>query len=209
MKNIILVEGKNDKIFYEFLIRNIFSEYSFNFSEVIKDDKLNCNIETLNSKNKLETHLKRVKNDNIDNKIPLKVGVIWDRDDEKVENLKSGIKDIFDDIFKNYPAKSKVIPFIFSENYKEVEYYLKEIKSKDSKQADCFYDNCNLNDKEAIKEWLRIYLRFDCCPKKLKKETVNNCFFEAIFKCDYANEYFNFKREDLIEFDKFLNNFKE
>ena len=68
MKNIILVEGKNDKIFYEFLIRNIFSDYNINLSEVIKDDKINCNIESLNSKNKLKPYLINLREENINKK---------------------------------------------------------------------------------------------------------------------------------------------
>lgn len=209
MKNIILVEGKNDKIFYEFLIKNLFSEYNINLSEVIKNDKINCNIESLNSKSKLKPFLINFREENINNKIPLRVGVIWDRDEEEIKVLKEEIKTIFDNVFKNYPAQNGVIPFVFSENYKEVEYYLKDIKSQDSKQADCFYETCELNEKEAIKEWLRIYLRFDCCSKKLKKKSVNNCFFEAVFKCDYAKDFFDFNRQNLVEFQNFLNNFKE
>lgn len=209
MKNIILVEGKSDKIFYEFLIKNLFSEYEINISEIVRENKINCNIEVLNSKNKLKPFLMNLREENINQKIELKVGIIWDKDEESIEDLKVEIESIYNNIFKNYPVKNQVIPFIFSENYKEVEYYLKDIKSQKSKYADCFYDNCDLNEKDAIKEWLRIYLRFDCCPKKLKKSSVFNCFFENVFKCEYAKDYFDFKREDLVEFQNFLNNFKE
>ncbi len=205
---IILVESKNDKAFYNYLIKYVFDRKML-VEEI--EVKKTCEIQDMRGKDDLKTKLKEVKTkyqtseDGDENKIT--VGVIVDRDDDEVEDRKQWIQKSFDDVFEDIQEKQLVV-YVFDDNYKEVEYYLKTKKIKDSAFADCIFQDCNkhISEKDLMKEWVRLYLK-NACDKKIRKQSVENCFFEKVFECGMADKFFDLKADDLPSFGAFLKKF--
>ncbi|MEI6065678.1 MAG: DUF3226 domain-containing protein, partial [Pseudanabaena sp. ELA748] len=72
----------------------------------------------------------------------------------------------------------------------ELETVLKIIKQKESIHADCLesWKNClvsngkTIKDKDFDKFWVNIYVRFDTCSNKDKKQAGSKCTFEYAMK---------------------------
>ena len=204
---IILVESKNDKAFYTYLIKRIFCCKAL-VEEI--EAKQTCKIQEMSGKDNLRLKLEEIKErykakeEDTDGK--LIVGVIIDRDDDEIEHRKQDIEKTFDSVFADMPTDAKLISYIFDDNYKEIEYYLKAKKNKDSTFADCIFNSCRdgISEKDLMKEWVRLYLK-NACDKKTKKSNNEDCLFQRVFECERAADFFDFKVEDLPRFKIFLN----
>ena len=217
-KNYILVEGSDDLAIYRFIIKNIFN-MEFELKNICHD--INCEFKGSggfhNFKNKLWELLKLHKDEN--NKIVIdRIGIIGDLDDKNKSERQKELERIFNNVFKDYKEEIKLFTFI-CEDFKEVEFLLKENKILDSKVADCFYDNFKTScknlginkyqiEKLAIKYWIDFYLNSYCCKEIDPDE--KNCSISRAFNKKNIDKCFDIQHNKFLDnFEKFLNNFKE
>jgi len=211
MKNLLIVESKNDKFFIEALIHHLNLESVEVASGVICGiDDFEC-LGGLSEKKLTETLIAikgRIKKD--DESIQ-KVGIIIDIDEKtKIERLNlvnNALSQAFntqkaiDDIntFVNIPIDALqdieiAVYFTNLDGKGELETVLKQIKTKDSVYADCLqsWQDClrrnninqgnGLKNKDFDKFWVNVYIRYDTCTKEEQKQAERKCGNEAAMK---------------------------
>jgi hypothetical protein len=217
-KSYILLEGSEDLIIYSYIIKNVFN-MNITPQDICTD--INCEFKVSGGfrgfKAKLTELYQKYDNENTDIK---NIGVIQDRDDRNKDKLESNLREIFNKVFGEYAEDINFYPFVY-EGFTELEKLLHNTKQLDSKIADCFLKNfiehCKNLDKNdyqleklAYKNWLDMYIEIYCSEyldiKEQKKKTLKN-----VFKHQKVKECFNFQKDEkfLLEFQEFLNNFKE
>ncbi len=235
MSNIIIVESKNDKAFFEALINHLNLE-----SSQIKIDAPICNIDDIQcleglNQTKLTEHIEGLRNDLVKKDISA-VGVILDHDGKKVERYEM-VNQAFHSVFhierqiqssnRLIDVKAKVEEDYFDikigccltgvDDKGELETLLKAIKTKSSGHADCLTawlecvkeNGFNISEKDFDKFWLNNYIRFDTCSKKEKKRMARKCsmlHFEYIMQ--EKKEIFDFNHILLNELTFFLQLFQ-
>ncbi|MEQ9621723.1 DUF3226 domain-containing protein [Coleofasciculus chthonoplastes] len=230
MSNLLIVESKKDKFFMEALIDNL--NYDISIEPPICINDYEC-LEGL-SKSKLINALKALAAD-IQKRDIQKVGIVIDIDNFSVDERIQWVNEFINQVFTNSVNLSKIGKFIeistatrevtklscyFTnvDGKGELETVLKTIKSQDSTFADCLvsWRDCLINqgksitDKEFDKFWVSLYIRFDTCSNKEKKQAERKCSmknFDYIMK-EKVNIW-NLEHPALEELNKFLRIFTD
>ncbi|MEQ8466228.1 DUF3226 domain-containing protein [Coleofasciculus sp. E1-EBD-02] len=195
MSNLLIVESKNDKFFMEALIDNL--NYDIAIEPPICINDYEC-LEGL-SKSKLINALKALAAD-IQKRDIQKVGIVIDIDNFSVDERIQWVNECINQVFTNSANLSQTGKFIeistatgeviklscyFTnvDGKGELETVLKTIKSQDSTFADCLvsWRDClnqegkSITDKDFDKFWVSLYIRFDTCSNKEKKQAERKC----------------------------------
>lgn len=213
MSNIVIVESKNDAIFMQAMV-----------------EKLNCDIqvekpiyiddyEPLEGLSETEL-IKALKNliRKIDRKDIEKIGIIIDIDNyseqERLKFVDRCIKQVFQaeslsstkqfiDICTDIGTNAKLACYFTNVGGKgELETLLKEIKAKESPDADCLdsWKNCieskgkKIKQKDFDKFWVNTYVRLDTCSNQDRKQAGRKC---SMSEFDYVMEH----KKDIWEWD--------
>jgi hypothetical protein len=225
MKNLLLVESENDKLFFEAIIKNLGNEY-------LIDDWINIDYECLGGEGNLKVSLNVLKNKAIKNDEIKKVGIILDQDKKTKEERLTVINSFIQNIFTQSNAEvledtHKFITLVVDEDTEfelacyfvnlngqgELENILKEIKSSKSPHADCLASwvaclktkGIDFKPKDLLKEWVRVYIRYDTCKGRERNQANRKCNFEK----SLVKPVWNFKHECLDELKDFLKLFKK
>lgn len=214
MSNIIIVESKNDKYFFQKML-SVMEIDTANVDNITNE----IEYEELGGLGQLENKLKALKN-----KISKyeKIGIVLDADEEgitkRIELINKSLKktmcsDVeFDKVNElKYSAELDVrfAVYITNVNNKgELETILKAVKSKNSDYADCLnsWRECldakgkEISDKDFDKFWVSTYFRYDTCNKDEKKQAGKKCTGEIAIKKDI----WDFDHEVLSELKTFL-----
>lgn len=205
-KNILIVESKNDKYFFQAIIRKLNLNIEISTPIRISDEDY-LEMDGLDNK-KLKDALKNLKASIQRGEIE-KVGIIIDIDSDSEEKRIKFVNDCIQDVFPNAELISAVNNFI-NLNFEdlnvqlacyftnldgqgELETVLKTIKKGESIHADCLesWKRCLDNNDKTIKNkdfdkfWVDIYVRFDTCSKDEKKQAGRKCSMRAF---DYVME---------------------
>ena len=224
--NILIVESKNDQFFLQAIIRYLNFNIEIAPAIIISEDDYRA-MNGLNQ-TKLKNAFKDLKADIQKGEIE-RVGIVIDMDDkEEIERI-NFINECIQEVFPESQSLEKVKEFInisfdgfniqlacYFTNFSgqgELETVLKMIKSQNSDYADClemWKDCLNNHDKSiSIKEfnkfWVSIYLRFDTCSKKEKKQAERKCSFE--FAMSEKAWIWDFEHPTLNDLKEFLQMF--
>jgi len=199
-KNILIVEGKNDKHFFQAIIRKLNLDLEITAPILISDQDYR-EMDGL-SEQKLKQVFRNLEASIQKGEIE-KVGVIIDIDSEQEKDRIKFVSDCIKDIFPDSESLNKVNDFInlnvgdlnvqlacyFTniDDQGELETVLKAIKQKESIHADCLesWKNClvskgkTIKDKDFDKFWVSIYVRFDTCSNQDKKQAARKCSMGA------------------------------
>ena len=205
-RNILIVESKNDKHFFQAIIRKLNLDIEIAAPIRVSDeDYLEMN--GLDKK-KLQDALKNLQASIQRGEIE-KVGVIIDIDSEQEGDKISFVNECIQDVFPDSESFREVNKFInlnfedFNVQFAcyftnldgqgELETVLKAIKQKESIHADCLesWKSCldsngkTIKNKDFDKFWVDIYIRFDTCSRNDKKQAGRKCSMRAF---DYVME---------------------
>jgi len=184
MKNIILVEGKDDKSFIEYLIQGVeVKPLSVDVLEGLSKDALTKRLDSL------KTGLLK--------KPFEKLGIIIDQDSfttaERLALVNECLEGNFNVQLSNYQTFVNLeidgIPFQIAcyfvnvNGEGELESLLTRIKTKSSPYADCLqqWQNClseKVNQKEFDKLWVHYYLKYDTATHQERQQAVKYCTLE-------------------------------
>ncbi|TYQ24661.1 hypothetical protein PseudUWO311_18100 [Pseudanabaena sp. UWO311] len=205
-RNILIVESKNDKHFFQAIIRKLNIDIEITTPIRISDEDYR-EMDGLNHQ-KLKAALGNLKASIQKGEIE-KVGVIIDIDNCREEDRIKFVNECIQEVFSNSEFLIKVNEFI-NLNFEdfniqlacyftnldgqgELETVLKAIKKEESIHADCLesWKNClvsngkTIKDKDFDKFWVDIYVRFDTCSNNDKKQAGRKCSMRAF---DYVME---------------------
>ncbi|MGM3305446.1 DUF3226 domain-containing protein [Anabaena sp. WFMT] len=224
--NIVIVESNNDKYFLQAIIRYLNFNIEVAPPIIISED----DYKSMNGLNltKLKDALKDLKADIQKGEIE-RVGIVIDIDDKGESERINFINECIQEVFPGSPLLAKVKQFInitfddfniqlacyFTnvDGQGELETVLKIIKSKDSNYADCLesWKSCLNNHGQEItikdfdKFWVSIYLRFDTCSKRDKKQAERKCSFE--YAMEKKAEIWDFEHPTLNDLKEFMQMF--
>jgi len=227
--NLLIVESKNDQIFFEALVNHINLKNIEFGNPICKIDDYEC-LGGLSQK-RLIHYLIEIKSSVIKEGYINAVGIILDNDgrrEERLEMINSAIKEVFntDEQFTNTSRfitiliddyELKIACFLTHVDGKgELETVLKAIKTKESPYADCLsawkkcLSECNkdISDKDFDKFWLNNYIRFDTCSSEERRQANRKCSiseFEYVMK--NKKDVFNFEDTVLDDVKNFLKMF--
>ncbi|MCT4648437.1 MAG: hypothetical protein N4A74_25850 [Carboxylicivirga sp.] len=201
MVNRIIVESKNDQVFFQTLI------YKYNIEDTAVDEPINEFVllggidSTADSPTKLITKLKDLKTEILKTGIE-KIGIIIDIDDktegERMLMINNAIREAFNEVPNiplisnintpiniNYEGETLSILCYFTNVNQngELEILLRSIATKEAPHADCLqsWRDClkakgkEITDKEFDKFWIANYLRFDTCTNREKRRAEKKC----------------------------------
>lgn len=205
-RNILIVESENDKHFFQAIICKLNLDIEITTPILIADEDYR-EMHGL-SKEKLKQVLRNLAASIQRGEIE-KVGVIIDIDNyQEIERI-SFVNECMQEVFSNSELISEVNKFInlniddlnvqlacyFTnlDGKGELETVLKAIKQKESIHADCLesWKDClvsngkTIKDKDFDKFWVSIYVRFDTCSNKDKKQAGRKCSMGSF---DYVME---------------------
>lgn len=184
MKNIILVEGKDDKAFIEYLIRGV--------------DVKEFSVDTLGGLNKdaLTRRLASLKTSFLKNPFE-KLGIIIDQDsftkEERLAFVNECLQESFDiqlsdcQIFVDLTIDEIPLQiacyFVNIDGTGELESLLTRIKTNPSPYADCLqqWQNClseKVSQKEFDKLWVHYYLKYDTATHQERQQASKYCTLE-------------------------------
>ena len=204
MSNILIVESDNDRYFIEALINHL--NLSIKIGEPICSvDEYECLGGINNLEHKLIELKSIVSKDGIE-----KIGIIFDADEVGVEDRTKQIQEKIDLIFYGISDVSFNIYIINKDGKGELEDILKEIKTEESKFADCLsgwkycleQEGKEISDKVFNKFWINNYIMYDTCTSsKHRGKKSKYCVFEYAMK---EKKIWNFEHEILNELKEFL-----
>lgn len=237
MANIIIVESKNDKEFFQALINDLNIQNTDIDTPICIDNQdfvcLNGIDSDPTKPTKLITKLKDVKTEILKKDIK-KIGIILDIDKQPVESrilmVNNAIKNAFHDAdrieeisivssFKKVVTKQWELQiscfFTNLDGKGELETVLKKIASKPSIYADCLdsWREClrtkgkTITDKDFTKFWLSNYVRFDTCSQKESEQAGKYCSMSN-FDEVLKKDIFNLKSEVLNGLKAYLELFR-
>ncbi|MDX2255674.1 MAG: DUF3226 domain-containing protein [Pseudanabaenaceae cyanobacterium bins.39] len=200
-KNILIVESKNDKYFFQAIINKLNLDIEVAPPIRISDqDYLEMNgLDHKKLKDALSNLRANIQKGEIE-----KVGIIIDIDNYQQKTRITFVNECIQEVFPNSELISEVNRFINlnitdssddSLNVKlacyftnidgqgDLETVLKAIKYKESIHADCLevWRNCLTSNEKVIKDkdfdkfWVNIYVRFDTCSNNDKKQAGSKC----------------------------------
>lgn len=184
MKNIILVEGKDDKSFIEYLIQGVeVKEFSVDILGGLNKDALTRRLASLKTsflKNPFE-----------------KLGIIIDQDSFTKEERLAFVNECLQESFDIQLSDSQIfvyltidkIPlqiacyFVNIDGTGELESLLTRIKTNPSPYADCLqqWQNClseKVSQKEFDKLWVHYYLKYDTATHQERQQAGRYCTLE-------------------------------
>lgn len=231
MKNVLIVESKNDQQFIEALIRDIELENTVVDNPICRIDDFDC-LGGLSEK-KLTLALQDKVSEITKGKIS-RIGVLIDQDKhsrkERLSFVSRAVQNAFDNqqikieavnhfyivTIDEYTTVEIVCYFTNVEEEGELETLLKAIKTKDSPFADCLEawrgciesNNKKISQKDFDKFWISNYIRFDTCSSKEKKQAERKCSMQNFDYILKNKNIFNLKHELLTDLRAFLNLFK-
>jgi len=204
VSNILIVESDNDRYFIEALINHL--NLSIKIGEPICSvDEYECLGGINNLEHKLIELKSIVSKDGIE-----KIGIIFDADEVGVEDRTKQIQEKIDLIFNGISDVSFNIYIINKDGKGELEDILKEIKTEESKFADCLsgwkycleQEGKEISDKVFNKFWINNYIMYDTCTSsKHRGKKSKYCVFEYAMK---EKKIWNFEHEILNELKEFL-----
>ncbi|MFY7825898.1 MAG: DUF3226 domain-containing protein [Flectobacillus sp.] len=184
MKNIILVEGKDDKAFIEYLIQGVeVKEFSVDILGGLNKDALTRRLASLKT-----SFLKN----------PFgKLGIIIDQDSFTKEERLAFVNECLQESFDIQLSDSQLfidltideIPlqiacyFVNIDGTGELESLLTRIKTNPSPYADCLqqWQNClseKVSQKEFDKLWVHYYLKYDTATHQERQQAGRYCTLE-------------------------------
>lgn len=208
MKNIILVEGKDDKAFIEYLIQGVeVKPFSVDVLGGLSKDALTKRLDSLKTgflKNPFE-----------------KLGIIIDQDSFTTEERLAFVNECLQENFNIQLSNNQTfanfeidgIPFqiacyFVNVNGKgELESLLTRIKTKSSPYADCLqqWQNClseKVSQKEFDKLWVHYYLKYDTASHQERQQAGKYCTLE--YSLQAKTSIWNFDSPILDELKGFL-----
>lgn len=188
MKNIILVEGKDDKSFIEYLIQSVeVKPFSVDVLEGLSKDALTKRLDSLKT-GFLKTPFG-------------KLGIIIDQDSFTIEERFAFINECLQENFNMQLSDNQVfanleidgIPlqiacyFVNVDGKGELESLLTRIKTIDSPYADCLqqWQSClseKVSQKEFNKLWVHYYLKYDNATHQERQQAGTYCTLEYSLK---------------------------
>ncbi len=200
VKNIILVEGTNDKIFISGLL-NFLKYDNVEVNQITAFDYFEGSDVKIIT-NKLRVTIPALLNSPIE-----KLGIILDIDNfslmERIQQINEAMKNAFEDYnFKEFSLESNdiqlkinnvrniSISYFLMQNQLEkgnTESVLKEIVVANPLSANCLelWKKCSkengrkISESQYLKEWINFYIRYDYCSnRKLSKHAKDNCNLE-------------------------------
>jgi hypothetical protein len=229
IKNIILVEGTNDKIFISGLLRFL-KDDNTEVDQIVSFDYFEGSDVKIIT-NKLKVIIPTLLNSPIE-----KLGIVLDIDNfstvERLAHINEAMKIAFVNFdfeefsIDNNLANIQVNDFrIISISYYlmqnqtgkgNTESLLKEIVIASPLSADCLalWNDCSnehgrkISESQFLKEWINFYIRYDyCSDKKLSKHAKDNCNLEKSIENIFIDE--KPKAWDFSKNIDSLNNLKE
>ena len=192
MNSVILVEGKEDKVFFEYLCRK---------------KGVDVEVKSMGGKDKLEYALREEKFDRIK-----KLGIVIDADDEGVIKRKAFIEDVCAKVDTGFVTIYPLIVHVKGQGSLDtllISLLKSGMNEKKTKGYDCFdkWGKCyegGLTVSELDKLRLQILIRYDLCTKQERAHFSKNCGIEKVL-----NKYIlDFNHPVLSEIDDFLCHFK-
>jgi len=229
MKNILIVESKNDKDFVEALIRHIDLEDTNVSEPICQIDDFEC-MGGLNP-TKLKDALRDKREDVIKGKIQ-RIGILIDQDKETTAQRLKLVSDCaakafgvsvrlnaintFETIEFDDTSVELVCHFTNVDEEGELETVLKAIKNQDAVYADCLeaWKQCleskgkTISTKEFDKFWVSNYIRFDTCTNRQKKQAERKCSMQNFDYILEKKNIFDLDHSLLNELREFLSLFK-
>lgn len=234
-RNILIVESKNDKYFFQAIINKLNLDIEVAKPIRVSDEDYR-EMDGLNHK-KLKDTLNNLKA-NIQKGEIEKVGIIIDIDNEEEENRIKFVDECIREVFPDSELLNEVNRFI-NLNIKdtddvnlniqlacyftnldgqgELETVLKAIKQKESIYTDCLenWRNCLTSNEKTIKNkdfdkfWVDIYVRFDTCSNNDKKQAGRKCSMRAFdYVMENKSEIWNLDHPKLDNLKLFLGLFR-
>lgn len=208
MKNIILVEGKDDKSFIEYLIQGVeVKPFSVDVLGGLSKDALTKRLDSLKS-SFLKTPFE-------------KLGIIIDQDSFTTEERLAFVNECLQGNFNIQLTDNQIfvnleidgIPlqiacyFVNVDGKGELESLLTRIKTIDSPYADCLqqWQNClseKVSQKEFDKLWVHYYLKYDTATPQERQQAGKYCTLEYSLKA--KTQIWNFDSLILDELKGFL-----
>ncbi|MDB9494404.1 hypothetical protein PN441_12775 [Spirulina major CS-329] len=231
MTNILIVESKNDQYFLQYLIEYLNYKIDVEAPICIGDDDYEC----LNglSEQKLIQTLKDLAA-SLQKRDIQKIGIIIDQDNyseqERIEFVNRCLEAVFTPS-QRLTQSCELVEMGINEKitfelgcyftnvnqYGELETLLKTIKAQPSPHADCLesWRDCvgqagqAIAAKEFDKFWWSIYLRYDTCSKKERKQAERKCSmknFDTVLSIK-GSQILNLEHEILAKLRSFLSLF--
>lgn len=235
LHSILLVEGSNDKYFFEALLKYLkVPDSRTDVNSIVEYPKIGgCDIKSItNALSTLKTDLR--------NKPVERLGIILDIDDSSVKDRIH----LINDAVNNSSISEFGIPIFSAENqsvvfkvneYRSITFNIYFIKDKNGKgnlesllqsiitveplAADCLeqWKKCaeankrSVKQSDFLKEWIKFYLRYDYCnPRELNRHVSDNCTVEKSLtnmSVDDKPKAWNFESDLLDDLKKYLSNF--
>jgi hypothetical protein len=229
-RNILIVESKNDKHFFQAIIRKLNLDIEITTPILIADEDYR-EMHGL-SKEKLKQVLRNLAASIQRGEIE-KIGVIIDIDNYQEIDRVSFVNQCMQEVFPDSELLSEVNKFInlnvsdlnvqlacyFTniDGQGVLETVLKTIKQKESIHADCLesWKNClvsngkTIKDKDFDKFWVNVYVRFDTCSNNDKKQAGRKCSMGAFdYVMENKSEIWDLEHPTLENLNQFLGLFK-
>ncbi len=225
-RNILIVESKNDKHFFQAIIRKLNLDIEIAAPILISepDYREMDGLSAQKLKQVLRNLAASVQRGEIE-----KVGVIIDIDNYQEIDRVSFVNQCMQEVFPDSELLSEVNKFInlnvsdlnvqlacyFTniDGQGELETVLKTIKQKESIHADCLesWKNCLVNNGKTIKDkdfdkfWVNIYVRFDTCSNNDKKQAGRKCSMGAFdYVMENKSEIWDLEHPTLENLNQFL-----
>lgn len=232
--NVLIVEGKEDKVFLEYLL-NIENITDVTVAEPPKVDIVELGGLSKEALNKqIGRFIPQMKRGEVD-----KLGLVIDLDtlesgggyEERLKLINNSIKASFANLSIDKLSKENAVVKILIDNNEvlitfffihldgkgELEDLLRKIKIHDSHHADCLetWRKClkakkiEKSDKEINKLWLHYYIRYDICTQDEQERAGKYCNLKHVLNDEARKEtLFNFQHKCLDELKEFLRLFK-
>ncbi len=224
--NILIVESKNDKFFFQAVVDHLNCNIEIAPPILISDEDYRS-MEGLDS-SKLKQAFKDLKADIQKGEIE-RVGIIIDIDNYAIKDRLELLNECIQEVFPTSPPLETTNEFIelnfdsfdiqlacyFNniDGQGELETLLKKIKNKVSIYADCLeswqaclqsYDK-KITTKEFNKFWVSMYLRFDTCSAVEKRQAERKCSMKGFdYVMQYKPEIWNLDHPDLNNLKNFF-----
>jgi hypothetical protein len=237
MTNVIIVESKNDKIFFETLIRHMnVSGVTIDESIILPDEAI-ISIDGIDPNPVKPTKLIRKLNDIKTEILKVdirKIGIIIDLDNHTVsERLAMVNNAVYEAFGTGHPLNEIQSESTFTkistteweveiacyftnvDNNGELETVLRAIATEQAVHANCLQswrdclgrNSITITDKDFDKFWIANYIRFDTCRREEKKQAGKFCSMQN-FGHVMTKGVFNLDARELDDIKRFLELFR-
>ena len=233
MSNWLIVESKNDQLFFQALIEHLNLQHIQFNTPICHVDEFEC-MDGL-SDHKLINSLNRLKNKLAKDDIKA-IGILLDNDGKagkRVQQVNKAIEQAFGhssnlvksgdsttfsfEVAPNDVINLRVSFFLVGvEDTGELETVLRVIHTQPATYANCLntWRSClaeegkSISNKDFDKFWISNYLRYDTCSVKERKQAHRKCSMYAFeYVMENKHHIWDFDHEVLTELKYFLNSF--